>query len=92
LKIFFTIFGIIGLMLAVLMCWHESRLPKINFFIALLLCIVITPLFAYLIISSIALRFPVGCVSCDNTENEAEICGCCGKLADGGFPNNRSSE
>jgi hypothetical protein len=65
--------------------WYKLR--KINFFVALLLCIVITPLFAYLVISSIALRFPVGCVWCGNTENEAEFCGSCGKRADGGFPN-----
>lgn len=65
--------------LTILMCIQESKKRKINFFLALLICLVITPLFGYFIISSRPLRNNKGCIHCGNTHNEAEFCGLCGK-------------
>ena len=65
--------------LTILMCLQESRRRKVNFFFALLLCILITPFFAYFFIGLQPLRNPRGCAYCGNTLNEAEYCGLCGK-------------
>jgi hypothetical protein len=77
--IFIGLFILIGLSLTVLMCWQESRRRKINFFVALLICIVTTPLIGYVIIMSTYSRNPKGCLHCGNSQNEAEYCGVCGK-------------
>ena len=65
------------------MCYQESKNRKINFFLALLICIVTTPLIGYFIISSFGLRNPKGCNWCGNTKNEAVFCGICGKNDEG---------
>jgi hypothetical protein len=65
--------------LSILFCWQESRNRKINFFVALLICIAITPFLGYFIIRSIGFRNPKGCKWCGNKYNEAEYCGICGK-------------
>lgn len=77
------LYGLIGWGLAFAMCWQESKLRKINFFWALFLCVIITPLIAYFIISGYGLRNPRGCKWCGNTENEAEFCGICRKNENG---------
>ncbi len=78
--------GLIGLgflVLAILMCRQESKIRKINFWVALLICFLTTPIFGYFIISSFALRNPIGCKWCGNAENEVEFCGVCGKNDEG---------
>lgn len=69
--------------LAILMCLQESRRRKISFPLALLACIVATPLAGYLIIVSRPLRQPPGCSWCGNGDNEAAYCGLCGKNVQG---------
>lgn len=76
---FILIFIIVMLVLTVLMCRQESKRRKISFTTALLICLIISPLFGYLFISSRPLRNPRGCVWCGNEENEADYCGICGK-------------
>jgi multisubunit Na+/H+ antiporter MnhG subunit len=61
------------------MCLQESKKRKIHFVVALLFCLLITPFFAYFIISAQGLRNPRGCNRCGNTKNEAEYCGLCKK-------------
>jgi uncharacterized membrane protein SpoIIM required for sporulation len=65
------------------MCWQESQKRKIHFIFALLLCCIITPFFAYFIISARGLRNAQGCIHCGNKKNEAEYCGLCGKNENG---------
>lgn len=81
--VLFIIFYLLLLLLAVLMCVQESKKRKINFFVALLICILVTPLFGYFIILAFPLRNPRGCQWCGNTKNEAEYCGVCGKNIQG---------
>lgn len=69
--------------LAILMCRQESRRRKISFPLALLTCIVTTPLIGYFIIVPRPLRQPQGCKWCGNMDNEAAYCGICGKDAQG---------
>ncbi len=73
----------VALALTILMCLQESKKRKINFLVALLLCIILTPLIGYLIISGRPLRNPKGCKWCSNEKNEAEYCGICGKNENG---------
>lgn len=61
------------------MCWQESKRRKINFFIALALCLITTPFFGYFIIANRPLRNPKGCKWCGNNYNEAIYCGMCDK-------------
>lgn len=78
------IFFSVLFLLTILMCWQESRNRKINFFVALGICFLTSPLFGYLIIiSCFKLRNPRGCEWCGNKENEAEYCGLCGKDSKG---------
>jgi 4-amino-4-deoxy-L-arabinose transferase-like glycosyltransferase len=77
------ILALIAIALILLMCWQESKKRKIHFAIAILICILTTPLFGYFIISAFALRNPIGCTWCGNTKNEAEYCGLCGKNKEG---------
>ncbi|MEO6668845.1 MAG: hypothetical protein ABIN36_05185 [Ferruginibacter sp.] len=76
---FLIIAGTIGYLLALLMCWQESKNRKINFILAICVCIIITPLFGYLFISSFPKRNARGCKWCGNSRNEAEYCGLCHK-------------
>ena len=79
MNIFILFAGTTYVALAILMCLQESRRRKISFIAALLLSIFITPFFAYFIIGLLPLRNAKGCKWCDNTANEAEYCGLCGK-------------
>lgn len=83
MNIVVILFLTVLLVLTVLMCFQESQKRKINFFVALIICVVLSPLFGYLIISSFKLRNPRGCEWCGNTHNEAEYCGLCGKNQEG---------
>ncbi len=74
MEAFLIITGSIGFMLALLMCVQESRTRKINVVAAIVVCIVLTPLFGYFVISSFAKRNAPGC-----TKNEAGYCGLCNK-------------
>lgn len=76
---FIIIFITILSLLVVLMCYQESKKRKINFFVALLICILVTPLFGYFIITNFKLRNPLGCNWCGNKYNEVEYCGVCNK-------------
>lgn len=67
------------LILTTLMCLQESKTRKINFYVALLICIIVTPFFGYFIVTGRPLRTPKGCKWCSNKSNEAEYCGLCGK-------------
>jgi hypothetical protein len=78
-NIFLGFVIIIYVVLAVLMCLQESHKRKINFFVALILSILITPFFAYFAIGLFPARNPKGCKWCGNKYNEAEFCGMCGK-------------
>ncbi len=69
--------------LTFLMCWQESKKRKIHFIVAVMVCILITPLFGYFFIISRPLRNPIGCKHCGNRFNEAEFCGICGKNSAG---------
>jgi 4-amino-4-deoxy-L-arabinose transferase-like glycosyltransferase len=79
----FYLLAPIAIILTLLMCWQESKRRKIHVAMAILICILATPLFGYFIISSFALRNPVGCNWCGNTKNEAVYCGLCGKNKEG---------
>lgn len=74
---------VVMLVLAVLMCLQERKKRKVNFWIALFICILLTPVLGYFIISSFALRNPRGCAWCGNVDNEAAFCGICGKDVNG---------
>lgn len=81
--IFAALLYVALLAVTVLMCWQESHKRKINFWLALLICLVITPFLGYLIIGSVKLRKPRGCDWCKNEANEAEYCYYCGKNEEG---------
>ncbi|MCP9768982.1 hypothetical protein EGI22_13765 [Lacihabitans sp. LS3-19] len=71
------------LVLIVLMCKQESQKRKINFFIAIPICLIISTFFGYFVISNFGLRNPKGCKWCNNIYNEAEFCGVCNKNEEG---------
>lgn len=71
--------ALVFIVLTILMCWQESQRRKISFPIALILCLVATPIFGLFIIQSRPLRNARGCSFCGNEQNEAEYCGICGK-------------
>lgn len=73
------IFLSILLILTLLMCVQESKKRKIGLIPSIAICILITPIFGYFIISNRPLRNPKGCIHCNNQFNEAEYCGVCGK-------------
>lgn len=79
------VYIVIGVLLTItiLMCLQESKKRKINFFVALFLCLITTPLFGYFIVSGRPLRNPKGCKWCGNEKNETEYCGVCGKNENG---------
>jgi hypothetical protein len=78
-NIFLFILGFFYIVVSVLMCIQESNNRKINFVLALILCIAITPFFAYFVFGILPARNPRGCNWCGNKKNEAEYCGLCGK-------------
>jgi len=80
---FFIVIGSIGYILALLMCWQESRQREINFLVAILFCVFFTPLFGYFFISLFPKRNRRGCKWCGNKKNEAEFCGICYKNEEG---------
>jgi hypothetical protein len=82
-NILLGLLGTVYVVVAILMCWQESKNRKINFFLAVLLCIIITPFFAYFLFDFFPTRNPKGCVWCGNKKNEAEYCGLCGKNKNG---------
>lgn len=73
--IFLAIIYILG----ILMCYQESKIRDISFISALAICLILSPIIGYFIISNRPLRNPRGCNWCGNKENEAEYCGVCGK-------------
>lgn len=77
------IFVIAYIVIILLMCKQESGYRKINFFVAVLICVIITPFFGYFVISNFPLRNPKGCKWCNNSLNEAEYCGICRKNEEG---------
>tara|TARA_R100000951_G_scaffold35053_1_gene29718 strand:+ start:171 stop:431 length:261 start_codon:yes stop_codon:yes gene_type:complete len=77
------IFLAVLLTLTILMCIQESKKRRIGFIPALALCIVLTPLFGYYVISNRPLRTARGCEYCGNSKNEAEYCAVCGKNVEG---------
>lgn len=81
--VFAALLFIALLTVTILMCWQESQVRKINFWLALLLCLILSPFFGYLIIGSVKLRKPRGCNWCKNAANEAEYCYYCGKNEEG---------
>jgi 4-amino-4-deoxy-L-arabinose transferase-like glycosyltransferase len=83
----FYILAPIAIVLTLLMCWQESKSRKIHVVVAVILCLLITPFFAYFLISSQPLRNPRGCNWCGNKKNEAEYCGLCGKNENGELRN-----
>jgi uncharacterized membrane protein len=86
-KILFISYGIVLIALSILMCLQESRNRKINFFVAILLCLLITPFFAYFVMGLLPAHNPRGCIWCGNLFNEVEYCGICGKNDNGEFKN-----
>ena len=68
--------GLIGLgfmVLTTLMCRQESQKKKINFWLALLICFAVTPIFGYFIVSSFPLRNPIGCKWCGNGDSHNDV-------------------
>jgi hypothetical protein len=61
------------------MSWQESKKRKIHFLLALLLCVVLTPIFGYLVISNRPLRISKACTWCGNQQKESQYCGVCKK-------------
>lgn len=82
-NVFVGLFILIGISLVLLMCYEQSKKRKINFFVALVICIITTPLIGYVIISTFKTRNPKGCKWCGNERNEAEYCGVCKKNEEG---------
>jgi multisubunit Na+/H+ antiporter MnhG subunit len=76
------IFLIMWIVLSVLMCFQESKKRKINFVVALLICLILSPIIGYFIISSRPLRNALYCPTCSNTKSERLICGVCGSHLD----------
>jgi hypothetical protein len=76
------IFSILLITLVVLMCRQESQRRCIHFFVALLLCVCLTPVIAYYIIIHRPLRAKRFCWHCNNTESEKIKCGVCGHNTD----------
>jgi D-alanyl-lipoteichoic acid acyltransferase DltB (MBOAT superfamily) len=70
-------------LLVLLFAWQESRKRKISFFFAALICLTLSPIIGYFIVTNRPLRNPIGCQWCGNTENESAVCGICGKNANG---------
>lgn len=70
---------IIYITLSFLIAHLIGRHKKIGFANSLILCILITPFFGFLITEGGAAKNPKGCNWCDNKENEAEYCGLCNK-------------
>lgn len=87
-----ALIGLGFLVLTILMCRQESQKKKINFWLALLICFAVTPIFGYFIVSSFPLRNPIGCKWCGNAENEVEFCGICGKNEEGTLANESNKE
>ncbi len=81
--IFLFILVFFYITIAVLMCIQESKNRKINFIVAFLLSVAITPFFAYFVFGLLPARNPKGCNWCGNKKNEAEYCGLCGKNENG---------
>lgn len=71
--------GIFYIIISILMCIQESKTRKISLPVALVLCLLITPFFAYFIFGLMPARYPKGCKWCGNKKNEAAYCGLCGK-------------
>lgn len=82
-NIFLILLAVIYVTITVLMCLQESNNRKINFIVALLVSLVITPFFAYFVFGLLPARNRKGCNWCGNTKNEAEYCGLCGKNEQG---------
>jgi hypothetical protein len=59
-------------------CYQQSKKREINFVVALLLCVFLTPIIAYYIMHLLPLRNPLFCSNCGNTKSERIICGVCG--------------
>lgn len=73
------IFLALFIIMSVLMANQESKKRKISFGKAILLCVLLSPVIGYFIISNYPLRNAPGCQWCGNSDNEAEYCGICGK-------------
>jgi hypothetical protein len=72
------LFASLLILIIILMCWQESKRREINFFLALLLCILLTPIIAYFVIIHRPLRIKRFCWHCNNTKSETKKCGVCG--------------
>lgn len=70
---------IVHLLFSYLVADKIGRKKTIGFGYSLLLCLLITPFFGYLITENFGVVNPRGCKWCGNKENEAEYCGECGK-------------
>ncbi len=76
---YITIFGVIFyILLVVLTSMQESKRRRIHF-VTCLIILFATSLVGYFIVSSFPIRNPMVCNWCGNKENEAEMCGVCGK-------------
>ena len=53
------IFIVVFVSLTILMCWQESRKRKINFLVAILICLIATPLVGYFVLNGRPLRKPI---------------------------------
>ena len=83
---FLMVVALIGLaVITILMCLQESRKRKINFWLALAICFLVSPILGYFILTNRPLRNARGCKWCNNHENEVEFCGVCGKNEEGEF-------
>jgi hypothetical protein len=75
----FLFFIVVYLAAMVFVSWTVGRYHRAGFLGSLVICLVTSPLFGYLIISASGQKNPKGCSWCGNKYNEAEYCGLCGK-------------
>jgi hypothetical protein len=76
--VFYIIICAIFIIIIIGFCYEQSNKREINFVVALLLCVLLTPIIAYYIFHLLPLRHPLFCSNCGNTKSEKRICGVCG--------------
>jgi hypothetical protein len=80
--VWYAILGL-ALLLVPVMAWQDGRKRTCGFLGALIICVLLTPLFGYFVVHMFPLKVPLGCSWCGNERNESEYCGVCDKNKEG---------